>query len=490
MAENVHIFDNADKVPPSPPGRHPLAPISGADFERPARRTPWQLWGLLMAVVMLPMAWLLWRVNMAMESFFMRYDWVGDVLMWLSVIGVGCVLVGVTIGVVGRVLLGVQKARVIRTRHGVPVDVIQQLRHDPVFLEHQAVVLEMLRAQYSQYPNLSTLSGATASKGEAVPALPAPEPTSLSPSSEWLGWAAEAPHLLVAGATGSGKTTLAHVLLGQRVASDAILVLDPKGKDWYGATVIGSGWDMAAIMDALGSLHTELTTRYRAYGAGERGFAPLTIVIDEVPAIVDQCRAWPQKAMRDRWPAFARQIGSLAREVNIRLLLLTQSPNVEDIGINAAMRRNFMRIGLQDEASRLIDGDERDAQRRKLLHSAIAGRPYRATMAYRGQVHALETSDIPHLSNRPMPPVRGWVLTPQPALDPREAARAARQAQLEAARAMAAQGGEDIRRGIAAELARAGYATRAIQYASMLRNEEVCAIWRDYHPNAPMQVAS
>lgn len=64
-------------------------------------------------------------------------------------------------------------------------------------------------------------------------------------------------------------------------------------------------------------------------------------------------------------------------------------------------------------------------------------------------------------------------------VDPRDAAKAARLAQLEHARQMAAAGSEDVRRAIAADLARAGFSTRAMQYGSMLRNEVVCEIWRD-----------
>lgn len=34
MNDRLIIHDDADKTPPASPGRHPLAPISGADFPR------------------------------------------------------------------------------------------------------------------------------------------------------------------------------------------------------------------------------------------------------------------------------------------------------------------------------------------------------------------------------------------------------------------------------------------------------------------------
>ena len=82
MADNVFIHDSADKVSPAPPGRHPLTPISGADFVPPVRRRwPVQAWMLLSVVVLLPLARLLWRLDSALRDLFWRYPWLSDGLL-------------------------------------------------------------------------------------------------------------------------------------------------------------------------------------------------------------------------------------------------------------------------------------------------------------------------------------------------------------------------------------------------------------------------
>jgi hypothetical protein len=94
MADNVLIHDSADRVPPPPPGRHPLTPISGADFPAPARRrTPVQVWILGSAVVVIICVWLLYRLDEALRNLFWRLPWLGD----------GLLLFGLAVAVLGAV---------------------------------------------------------------------------------------------------------------------------------------------------------------------------------------------------------------------------------------------------------------------------------------------------------------------------------------------------------------------------------------------------
>lgn len=408
MAENVFIHDSADKVPMPATGRHPLAPISGADFERPQRRTPWQLWAILLVVLLLPLAWLLWRLNTALDVFFQRYDWAGDVLLWLTLIGVVLLLLGGVVGLLGRVWLGMQHARIVRSRHGVPMDIVAQMRLDPYDLETQAIGLELARAQYSQYPNLSTLSNPGGSKASEALALPA-QALTLIPDSEWLPWLNDAPHGLIAGSTGSGKTTLAQIAL--RTALDAGargFIIDPKGKDWYGLPVIGAGRDFEAILQALDGVRNELDRRYQAYGAGERVFEPLIIVVDEVPDILQACQPLQGRKADPRWALFARSLGSLAREVKIRVWLLTQSPNVEDIGINGGMRSNYSRFALREKIPLLLNEDV-DAARREQLRKLYSGQSYPVATIRHGQAHLLDVHRVPDLAQMTPRQALGWM---------------------------------------------------------------------------------
>lgn len=261
----------------------------------------------------------------------------------------------------------------------------------------------MVRAQTISYPSKVEQIAAPVETMQIVDSGPV-----LVPDSEWLPWITEMPHTMIAGGTGTGKTTMARIELYERLQhGHAGIVLDPKGKDWYGLPVIGGGRKFEAILAALDTLHIEMAQRFEAYAQGTRHFEPIKALVDEVPDIMDACLDMRRRLSDGRWSRFARQLGSLAREIGISVTLMTQSPLVEDIGMNSAMRKNFTRIALGDEAPLLIR-EERDAARRTQLQDLLRGQQYPAAMMRRGQVHLLNTSNVPMLSNRQIVRPLGW----------------------------------------------------------------------------------
>ncbi len=245
--------------------------------------------------------------------------------------------------------------------------------------------------------------------------VPEEDAIGLVPDSEWLGWITELPHTMIAGATETGKTTFSRIELYERLnIGYAGIVLDPKGKDWYGLPVFGGGRDFEAILSVLDQLHAEMAARFRSYAEGARIFQPIKVIVDEVPDIMDSCLDMRRKLVDGRWSRFARQLGSLAREIGMSVSLMTQSPLVEDIGMNSAMRKNFTRIALGDEAPRLIR-EERDSKRRAQLQDLLRGQQYPAAMMRRGQVYLLDTSNVLRLSQRYVSNPLHWSMSaPQP----------------------------------------------------------------------------
>jgi len=258
---------------------------------------------------------------------------------------------------------------------------------------------------------------------EALPALPAPEDViTLTLEETWLRWVDRAPHLLLAGKTEAGKSTMASALLSERIiAGDQILVLDPHyqpGK-WFGAEAISG---VPAILETLPALISELEARYEEFKRGKQTeeFERLTVLIDEVPAIVEQCiemtPSGRPKVTDWRWRRFAKRLGSEARKVRISVVLLSQSTLVQDLMINVQMKENFTRIGLGDQARPLL-AEEDDTKRKHVLMDLLRGQAHPAAMEHWGEFFLLDTSGVPSLAERNVRGrVRAWNPDDAPAL--------------------------------------------------------------------------
>jgi hypothetical protein len=166
-------------------------------------------------------------------------------------------------------------------------------------------------------------------------------------------------HMLIAGETDSGKSTAARLIAGQR---GDVRVLDPhwNGRDWAGLEVIGGGRDFDAIRDSMDSLRELLRVRYSERLDGRDDFAPLTVFVDEMPAIV----AALGRDVRDFWREWLRE----GRKVGLFLVLLTQSTRVRTLGIEGEkdVLENFGNVLVLGklavaEHPRLVEGMARPA---------------------------------------------------------------------------------------------------------------------------------
>jgi hypothetical protein len=402
--DGILIHDSADKVPP-PATTPPHQIISyGPPAPRPrAHQLPPQAWIILTVAALLPVV----AALVAFWRFVSDRPWLGEALGFLAAALLVLGGLGAAWGLLDwltarrtRLAAEAQQAAVLRTRLGnaVHVETLPRSLADLLLLEQESIRFELARAPFTQHPVLSTMS----MSNSAPPALPAPtdDALGLTPEAEWMPWADSLPHLLIAGRTDSGKTTHAQAILADRAeAGEQIVLLDPHwqpGK-WLGLEAIGGGRAYGDILDAFMALVHELDTRYQAYeqGTPTEAFPRLSVLVDEVPSIVDRATS----ARDPRWRSFARTLGSEARKVRISVILLTQSPLVQDIQLNTSMRANFARLALGDQARVLLQ-EEPNAKRKQALLDLLRDRPKPAAMEYRSAWYALRNDDVPRLAAR------------------------------------------------------------------------------------------
>lgn len=148
-------------------------------------------------------------------------------------------------------------------------------------------------------------------------------------------------HMLIRGPSGSGKTTIGNWLIDNARPGAAVYVLDPhasqnasKGLPWSArAEVVGDGRDWGAIDIQLQMLIEELDRRYKPGAV----FQEVLIVSDEWLAVLENC----PHAER-----FFKTIGSEARKVDMRLVIMTISATVDDLKCPAAVRDNLLELRL------------------------------------------------------------------------------------------------------------------------------------------------
>jgi hypothetical protein len=199
----------------------------------------------------------------------------------------------------------------------------------------------------------------------------------------------DAPHTLIIGSSGSGKTTLAQVIVSTR--SGKVAILDPKwtpGK-WGNLPSIPIDDDgtYTQIEAALKSLLSELNSRLVLMKQGQTSFDELTVVVEELPTVVDEC---PSGA------SLFKQIGRLGRELRIRLVGLSQSERVKSLGIagEGDAKDNYLLIRLGKAAIAV------EASSRTLSRPAV--------LEWRGEHHLMHLDGITYLARYPLPQSRSW----------------------------------------------------------------------------------
>jgi hypothetical protein len=245
-----------------------------------------------------------------------------------------------------------------------------------------------------------------AEKPVELPALP--EPLSVAPvaADTWLDWLNRVPHIMLAAETGGGKTTTALHLIAPRLANgETVYIIDPNASGWGGLPSVGGGEDWRAVgaaMEAVIALYTERQQeRARALVATQRelphdAFGRLTVIVDEA-YMAKQALDTGKESI---WRRFVPILGSGARKVGISVVLLTQTVNVEDIGLSAPLRENYTRLALDSAAARkLIMAEEPDRARKAALLGALAGLKFPAVTERDGQCVLLDRSGFDRTPN-------------------------------------------------------------------------------------------
>ncbi len=308
-----------------------------------------------------------------------------------------------------------------RLQNPIPADLAASLTHqDYLAILERMAALEEAVAPYRVYRGVESVSVAGAAGAVAQPAR-SEESVPVEPPDLWLPAVLNEAHLMLAGRTSCGKTTTAEALLAHVIdAGDAVMVIDPHwhpGK-WHNVEAIGAGRDYEAIRRTLKSLEREMTARFQRLANGEPVGEAVTVVIDEAPAIAGE--------LASDWKALATRLGSEARKARIRLILLTQSPLVEDLGVNSVMRRNFTIVGLDMESIRLMLRGADGATRQAIL-ARLEGERYPALREAQGVFRVLDRRGIDRIAPRLEP--RVWRL-PAPESAENEDAQTNKQASI------------------------------------------------------------
>lgn len=313
------------------------------------------------------------------------------------------------------------KANLVLNRYGdnEPADLWDRLSNDGMLslLETRyasAAGVELRNAPYKIYRGVNSLSfgGNTIESNERL--LEAPQDVLKPvPSNEWLLWLNERPHILFGASTGEGKTTTAKAVLNMRIArGDQLFIIDPHSDDWYGLPVRGGGENWVDVAEAIFAVYQEyeLRQQLRHMHLLQHGEAmtveahqAITVLLDEAYLTCLHLNTGTRKGTINYWQMLTEVLGSGARKVNISVILLSQTTNVEDIDLSGPMRRNFARVALDAGAIKLmIVQEEKEAAHRQALYESLIGMQYPATTVIDSRVVLLDRTGLDTIANQPV----------------------------------------------------------------------------------------
>lgn len=144
------------------------------------------------------------------------------------------------------------------------------------------------------------------------------------------------PHLLVIGATGSGKTFTTEKILRNTGSPVRVITTKRKQEQWKGLEVIGHPRNFEAISEAFQDSLDEMQSRLELI---DKDWPQLWTVVDELPAIVANVNGTTEFLT-----TFIRE----ARETRLRFCFLVQGQQVKTIGLEGQsdLRDNLLEIRL------------------------------------------------------------------------------------------------------------------------------------------------
>lgn len=178
------------------------------------------------------------------------------------------------------------------------------------------------------------------------------------PLDRWLAWVDLQPHTMLASKTGRGKSTTVKAILRRRIeAGHQVFVIDPhfQAGHWFDLPAVGGGENWNEVGQAMDRVLEEYAVRMADYHRGQKDFHRLTVLVDEAFLTkfhFDQL--YGPKSADHPFRRFTAVLGSGARKVSMSVILITQSPNVEDLGLSGPLRENFSRLALDHRTIRLM----------------------------------------------------------------------------------------------------------------------------------------
>jgi len=146
-------------------------------------------------------------------------------------------------------------------------------------------------------------------------------------------------HFSLIGPTNGGKSTLANHIIDY-INANKTYALDPHAKFniWSDKCLISQKYD--DIQYTLEQAFIEMSSRY---DKGPGDYDSILLAIDEWPAII---------AERPECEQYISRISREGRKVDVRLVLLSQSDQIGEIGLSVALRNNFVKIELVPELTK------------------------------------------------------------------------------------------------------------------------------------------